>query len=808
MPIDPRESSTQSHWITSKALDTAQSLSIPRHIFIGIDFGTSTTVVSKAVAQDQKVNIETLTLSQPDEFGAEIRHHLINSVLAWKNNSLIWGQDAYRLKPLLIEGRTVFSSFKMRLGLSIGPTYPETRLAKKQKLPWFVETAADASRELLKGMLASLKKELQNDGIENYRFALSVPASFEANQRRDLLKSLADNGVTEEQCCLIDEPNAAFLSFMYDCMQKNIEHPLIDRLSQKACKFLVYDFGAGTCDISILLVDTRNGSFTSQNLAISKFTALGGDDIDRAIARHILLPQLLKSCVEEEPDSRDIEEKIIPRLQATAEKLKISATRWIINKKIDDFESLSHYLATDFEDLPIAPFKVRKNSFELAKPTMTLRQFKTVLDDFMGEFDGIHSPMHLLSPVVDALDKANLSREDVDAVLFIGGSCLNPLVQSCIMNYMNEHDECVESIVPVELRAHVSLGAAIHSFSYHALGLDFIKPITSESIFVITKNDLLETIIPACSAVPTIQAFHTTLMVAQDSQSCIEIPICVGSKHKILGILTIHSKRGQPFKVGSCVEVSASINHEKLLNVTASINGVTAEASILNPLANEELTKSESLMLKAKQNFNQAVLDHDGRPPAPVVIKYADACLTAGAYELAADLYIAIERLDPSQDFSTTICFAYDRAGKSEKSKAWAEKAYKRKPNATNAYNLSCEHFGEKKEEYLRLSLKHDEQYSIALFTLGRILHSKGDPEGKELLERALNYLRGEIDDDTITSRECENIIQICNTLDDHQQLKASAQTRKKQIEHHEHELYSSDHLVATLRSTLDIKKD
>lgn len=132
MPIDPRESSTQSHWITSKALDTAQSLSIPRHIFIGIDFGTSTTVVSKAVAQDQKVNIETLTLSQPDEFGAEIRHHLINSVLAWKNNSLIWGQDAYRLKPLLIEGRTVFSSFKMRLGLSIGPTYPETRLAKKK----------------------------------------------------------------------------------------------------------------------------------------------------------------------------------------------------------------------------------------------------------------------------------------------------------------------------------------------------------------------------------------------------------------------------------------------------------------------------------------------------------------------------------------------------------------------------------------------------------------------------------------------------------------------------------------------------
>ena len=76
---------------------------------------------------------------------------------------------------------------------------------------------------------------------------------------------------------------------------------------------------------------------------------------------------------------------------------------------------------------------------------------------YILSFDGIHSPMHLLSPVIDALDKAQLERENVDAVLFIGGSCLNPLVRNCVMDYMNEYDDCVESILPSDLRSHVSL---------------------------------------------------------------------------------------------------------------------------------------------------------------------------------------------------------------------------------------------------------------------------------------------------------------------------------------------------------------
>lgn len=58
-------------------------------------------------------------------------------------------------------------------------------------------------------------------------------------------------------------------------------------------KMLVFDFGAGTCDISILEIGVNRKGVYSKNLSISKFEKLGGDDIDRYIAYNILYPELL-----------------------------------------------------------------------------------------------------------------------------------------------------------------------------------------------------------------------------------------------------------------------------------------------------------------------------------------------------------------------------------------------------------------------------------------------------------------------------------------------------------------------------------
>nr|WP_241879273.1 hypothetical protein [Psychrobacter sp. PraFG1]UNK06019.1 hypothetical protein MN210_04810 [Psychrobacter sp. PraFG1] len=367
------------------------------------------------------------------------------------------------------------------------------------------------------------------------------------------------------------------------------------------------------------------------------------------------------------------------------------------------------------------------------------------------------------------------------------------------MNYINEFSNNAQAIIPSDLRSHVSLGAAIHSFSYHGLDIDFIQPITSESIYIITKNEVLETIIPASSPVPNPSAFETTLVVTNHKQSSIELPICVGNKNKLLGIITIDSDNDY-FNIGDEVHVTASINQEKLLNITASVAGKTVASSILNPLSNEALTETESKLLKAKQAFNQDLLDYKGRPRIHVVEAYADAALEAGAYELAAELYQGIERMDENSiyDYSTTICYAYARAGRPNLANEWANLAYKRKPNAVNAYNLSCRHSGDEKERYLRLALEHDPSYDSALIVLGRILHSRGDKEGRELLEKAKNNIMTSYEFGYIDHSEAEDLLSISRVLND-EDAKRKAEKWIHEIKSKEKSsAYSDSNLVQT----------
>lgn len=123
-------------------------------------------------------------------------------------------------------------------------------------------------------------------------FSISIPASFEANQRRDLKEALDFANIPFQDNLFIDEPNAAFLSYLIEANSNNLHNYNIP--ADSPLHILVFDFGAGTCDISILEIGRKNGKLYSKNVAISKFEQLGGDDIDKQIVRNILFPQLLK----------------------------------------------------------------------------------------------------------------------------------------------------------------------------------------------------------------------------------------------------------------------------------------------------------------------------------------------------------------------------------------------------------------------------------------------------------------------------------------------------------------------------------
>ncbi len=759
-PIIPdAEASSEQHgnWLVTAKPHYTLSEPLSKHSYIGIDFGTSTSVVSLVSLEENGTIIaQPLTLEQPLELGGTLAHHLINTVLVWHNGKLLFGQDAHRLRQKHLEGWNVFSSFKMRLGVDIGPTYPETALKRGKGLPFAIEDANDATREFFKCLLTAVRQALaEQDQPADLRIAVSVPASFEANQRRDLLQAMAAAGLKVTEHSLIDEPNAAFLSYLREASLTEEEtSPLMERVREGSANILVYDFGAGTCDISILTVDTSQGAVKSRNRAISRFTALGGDNFDRAIARDVLLPQLLEDTPGFDPEYRDIEERLIPLLQPSAERLKIAICTWLADRNLETLDQMREQKAEPFVDLPTPSLKLRGREIHLNAPSLSLAQLADVFAPFMEEYDPDISTKHLFAPVDDALKKAGIQPDDLDAVLFIGGSSANPVVRRAVMNHL---PNTVQVLVPSDLRSHVSVGAALHSLGLHALGQDVIQPITSESIFIITRGGGREILIPASSEVPTKTPCEIHCGVAEEEQREVELPICVGSRDKLLGVLRIISDTG--FHKGEPITVHAHITRDKILEVEALVAGTTVRASLMNPLANRELNEQEKAMLIAKQRLNTALLQYGSKPPVSVVIDYAYAAMEAEAFEIAADMFRAAERIDASLDCATNIGYCYGRAGKRERSIEWAKQAYQRQKSPLTAYNLSVDAHGTRKETLLRQALEYDSEYVPALHALGFLLLDQGKPEGRAMLKKCSRILKEELDEGTIDQSDLRRLI-------------------------------------------------
>jgi len=245
--------------------------------FIGIDFGTSTTVVSFAVAGNAATPLKTsnVPIRQLNPDGSFTEIHLVPSCIAFFDNRLFIGQTAKQLKSKLTFGRNLWYSFKMMIGTDNGPLWFGTGLPKGHSVAT-IENPLDAAKVFFK----YLKKEIDhfitaNNLPRQTYYSISIPASFEANQRKDLKAALDEANIPFQDSLFIDEPNAAFLSYLVEA--NNYSHQNYNIPIDSPLHILVFDFGAGTCDISILEIGRKAGRLYSKNVAISKFEQLGGD---------------------------------------------------------------------------------------------------------------------------------------------------------------------------------------------------------------------------------------------------------------------------------------------------------------------------------------------------------------------------------------------------------------------------------------------------------------------------------------------------------------------------------------------------
>lgn len=723
--------------------------------FVGIDFGTSTTVASYAVPGDERVPIRAEPISIPQTMpdGATGSHHLVPSVIAWHNDELFIGAGARELKNQgrVAEGHSVWSSFKMELGVDLGPQYHNSKLKRNESGPT-IERPRHAAAVFLRYMREHIEEFVEaNDLPEDLQYSISIPAAFEPNQREDLMRSLEMAGIPLPEQGFIDEPNAAFLNVLTEANMFGDEKPL-QIPSATALRMLVFDFGAGTCDISILEIGEGSDGFYSQNLAISRFEVLGGDNIDRQIVRDVLVEQICEQSDVDPKDLRetDIEQRVIPMLKNIAEKLKIAACKRVSSEqygpRLPSVATDADQSVTVEADVTI---RLPRETLHADSFTLTFEDFHELMAPFLdpegasAESDDVIS---IFKPVQSAIQKARLDPPELDMVLPIGGSSESPYVQVALHDYFEEH--FVEVDVPRDLRAHVSTGTAINSLILNGLNTPIVKPITSESIFAIVRDaagETLHTLIDASTEIPSPPTVVEDLRVGNEGQQSVQIPICVGTRNKVMSMLEVKAPSPDGFESGTRVRLELQLNRDKLLQVQAKVGNQTAETDVAHPFANRELTQEERRVRHLEKKIHTAM--SNGRVPVSKLTELADACRDAGEHRRAAEVLEQLQMKDSSLERETSIAYNYERAGRDDLALKWAKKAYERNKNATTARNVAVTAWNFERDqdtyvEYLEKALEIDKSHVPSLMSLGTHLRRRDEERSQELIERAFEILQ------------------------------------------------------------------
>lgn len=741
--------------------------------FIGIDFGTSTTVVS--IAHFDKAtgwfSTKAIPIKQALENGQNHTSEKVPTVIAFLKvlgqNKFIYGQGGADLKHNFNFklGKNIWYSFKTQLGTDVGALYYDCEIqSEKDK----IRNPKDALKLFMGFIKARIQTYIQeNNCPTTTQYAVSIPAAFEANQRKELIDALAQNGISITKQSLIDEPNAAFLSYIEQSFSENSPLKVPEH---RNINVLVFDFGAGTCDVSILEIGNGLKGLYSKNLSISKYYEIGGDDIDKYLALDCLLPQLAKQNGYKLSDFRkgEIKKDILPKLLKSSEQLKMMICDKI-GLLVQDNTLPTHSIAINHESLgyDIEIEIPRLGKLKLSKPQITNEQFRNAMSNFcdVGKyvsknesvklFESIYNKKFetIFSPIKSAMSKGKLKNDGIDYVLFIGGSSKNPFIRSAVKEYFNES----QMIVPTDLQTHVSKGAAIHSLIFNGFNKNLIQPITSQPILLLTKQGPV-TLVSSGTEVPSELHKIEDLEIANDNQEIIELPIFIENKEKMLFNFKWYVPEGKYYPKGTPVKVVAEINADKILNIRAFIKDQEMRCEPLYPLSSGDLTTEQRAVLVAEKQFNLEAERNGGKPTSEGYRNLFQAYKLAGMDLHAAQTLEEMNDMYPNNSNLNEIGVLFSSAGNKEKAIEYYEKAYESNPsNSTVAFNLALQYkitdpnkFVDMLETVLELEPNDPE----ALFEKGKLLNKKSKGDGIGLIENAFNTYKEKFDNNHLKDWE------------------------------------------------------
>jgi molecular chaperone DnaK (HSP70) len=397
---------------------------------IGIDLGTTNSTVAQVrlplpESSSAEFACECVPLEQATQM-SPFTGALVPSVVAIDKAGKVWiGEGAKRMRAepqkhgLSLE-KNLFYETKNDMGLQ----------KRYHRAAEDFDHARKIAGHLLKFLMNGAR---QATGSPPGRTVVTVPASFQINQRADTLAAAKLGGLVLSDFDLLDEPVAALTDYLFTYAGAEVW--------DKPQNVVVFDFGGGTCDVFVARLSpaATGAAFAIETRSVSRYHRLGGGDFDAAIIHNVLLPQLLK---ENELTARHFEwtdrKKIIePALRGCAEALKEGLCR-----EISQLHLHGRYESADKTQIVArqAPTKVTVGGrdYLLAHPELSAAQWEEILKPFL-DLEMMHAretdyvlALSIFAPLTDALDRAKLRTKDVDLVLLAGGSSLVPQVQWAI----------------------------------------------------------------------------------------------------------------------------------------------------------------------------------------------------------------------------------------------------------------------------------------------------------------------------------------------------------------------------------------
>ncbi len=406
-------------------------------------------------------------------------------------------------------------------------------------------------QELSAMILQKMKKTAEDYlGQDVSRAVITVPAYFNDSQRQATKEAGEIAGLTVER--IINEPTAASLAYGLD--KKDTDQ-----------KIVVFDFGGGTHDVSIL--ELGDGVF--EVLATDGDTHLGGDDVDQKVIDW--LAEEFKS--DEGLDLRE-DAMALQRLREAAEKAKIE-----LSSSAQTEINLPYVTAT------------ASGPKHLVR-TLSRAKFEQLIADLVKR---------TIEPCETALKAAGLSKSDIDEIILVGGSTRIPAVQEAVESFFGKKPS--KGVNPDEV---VAVGAAIQGGVLTGDVKDvLLLDVTPLSLGIETMGSVFTKLIEANTTIPTkkSQVFST----AADNQPSVEIHVLQGERsmaadNKTIGRFHLDgippAPRGTPQ-----IEVTFDIDANGIIKVSAT-DKATNKTQDIRIEASSGLTDEEIQKMKAEAEAN------------------------------------------------------------------------------------------------------------------------------------------------------------------------------------------------------------